>query len=66
MRSISHHIMPLVMKRIGGGHTHANTHTYTHTHIHAHTGDLHRIDFKKPGVPLPGLKRDEEKEVELA
>ena len=57
MRSISHHIMPLVMNSIGGGHIHMQT----HTHIHTHTDDLHGINFKKPGVPLPGLKKDEEK-----
>ena len=42
MRSISHYIMPLVIKSLGGGHTHTHTdthtdtHTQTHTHIHTH------------------------------
>ena len=35
MRSISCHIMPLVINNLGGGHT--NTHKYTHTDIHTKT-----------------------------
>ena len=34
MGSISHHIMPLVINSLGGGHTHMQTHTHTQTHIH--------------------------------
>jgi len=26
--------MPLVVNRLGGGHTKTNTHTHTHTHTH--------------------------------
>ena len=38
MRSISHHIMPLV-NSLRGRYTctHARTHTHTHTHTHKHT-----------------------------
>ena len=42
MRSISHHITPLVINSLGCGHT------------HTHTDDPHRINFKKPGG-TPGL-----------
>ena len=39
MRSISSHIMPLVLTSLEGGHTDADagtdiTHTHTYTHIH--------------------------------
>ena len=37
MGSISHHITPLVINSLGGGHTHAHTHTHTHTHTRTHT-----------------------------
>ena len=47
MGSISHHIMPLVIDSLRGGHTHARKHTYTHT------DDLNRINFKKPGMCRP-------------
>ena len=55
MRSISRHIMPLVINSLGGGHIR------TYTHINMHTDDLHRINFKKPGElacgqRAPGLK----------
>ena len=33
MGSISHHIMPLVINSLGGGHTHVNTHTYAYRHL---------------------------------
>ena len=50
MESISHHITPLVIDSLGGGHTHANT----------HTDDPHMFNFKKPGARrparTPGLK----------
>ena len=50
-RSISHHITPLVIHSLGGGHTD----THTHSRIHPH-----RSDFKKPGARCgrhaPGLK----------
>ena len=67
MESISHHITPLVVNGLGGGHTHththAHTHTYTHTHTHTHTcehtDNPHRFNFKKPGT-LACLKRDSE------
>ena len=39
MRSISYHIMPLVINNLEHGHT--NTHTHTHTHIHTHTHNTH-------------------------
>ena len=32
MGSISHHIMPLVINSLKGGHTHTHRHTHTHTH----------------------------------
>ena len=35
----SHHIMPLVINSLAGGHTH--THTHTHTQAHTHT-DIRR------------------------
>ena len=62
MRSISCHIMPLVINSLGGGHTHTNTHTHTHAYRR-----LHRNNFKKPGARrpaagAPGLKTyDKEK-----
>ena len=45
MGLILHHITPLVVNSLKGGHTH----TYTHTH----TVNLHRINFKKPGARQP-------------
>ena len=30
--SISHHITPLVINSLGGGHTHTHTHTHARTH----------------------------------
>ena len=52
MGSISHHIMPLVINSLRGGHTHK--HTYRR---------LHRNNFNKPGAPpcgwrVAGLKTD--------
>ena len=44
MGSISHHITPLVINSLGGGHTH----THTHTRIHPH-----RNNTKKPGARRP-------------
>ena len=35
MGSISHHITPLVINSLGGGHTH--THTHTHAYIRTET-----------------------------
>ena len=57
MESISCNITPLVINSLRGGHTHTHTpHTQTHTHAntqtHTYTDDLHRINFKKPGVHL--------------
>ena len=34
---MSHHIMPLVVHSLEGGHTHARPHTHTHTHTHTYT-----------------------------
>ena len=34
MRFISHHITPLVINSLGGGHRHTHIQTRTHTHIH--------------------------------
>ena len=47
--SISHHITPLVINSLGGGHTHANTHMHTF---------VDRSNSKKPGAgrSAPGLK----------
>jgi len=50
--SISHHITPLGINSLGGGHAH------THTHKHTHIAD--KSNFKKPGAPAfscrgPGL-----------
>ena len=36
MGSISHHIMPLIINSLGGGHTHTQTHKHTYT-AYAHT-----------------------------
>ena len=49
MRSILHHITPLVINNLARGDA----------HTHTHTNDPRRIKFKKPGVPgrcTPGLK----------
>ena len=61
--SISHHILPLVINALGGGHTHAHrhTHTDTHTYTHAHTftrthnipNVMDKSNFKKPSVCWP-------------
>ena len=40
MGSISHHITPLVIINLGGGHTHIHTYTRIHTHPHARTHAL--------------------------
>ena len=39
MESLSHHITPLVVHSLGGGHT--LTHTHAHTHTHTHTPHTH-------------------------
>ena len=44
MESISHHIMPLVINSLGGGHTHAHARLQTFAD---------RSNFKKPGAPRP-------------
>ena len=41
MRPISHHITPLVINTLMGGHTHTHTHTYQHAN---------QSNFKKTGV----------------
>ena len=43
MGSISHHIKPLVINSLRGGHTHTQTHTHTHTFAD-------RSNSKKPGT----------------
>ena len=53
MASISHHIMPLVINSLGGGHTNTHTHTDTRTETilrnQAHAGlRPARTWFKKP------------------
>ena len=35
MESISHHITPLVIHSLGGGHTHTHTHAYRHSRTEA-------------------------------
>jgi len=45
--SISHHIMPLVINSLGGGHTHTCTHARTNTDI------MDKSNFKKPGARQP-------------
>ena len=35
MGCISHHITPLVINSLGGGHTHASTHAYRHSQTEA-------------------------------
>ena len=56
MEFISHHISPLVIDSLGGGHTHTHTHKHTSTHTntqsHTHTDNPHRTNFKKPGACL--------------
>ena len=51
MGSISHHITPLVINNLGGGHTHTHTHTNTHTNVRGQS------NFKKPGTRL--IKKEE-------
>ena len=53
MRSISRHIMPLVINSLGRGHTH--THTHTHTHKHADwwsTQDQFLETRRMPGIKI--------------
>ena len=51
MGSISHHITPLVINDLGGGHTHTHTHAHTHTHTQAHIQTfVDRSNSKKPGA----------------
>ena len=45
---ISHHITPLVINSLRGGHTYMHKHKRTHTYRH-----LHRNNFKKPGAHRP-------------
>ena len=70
MRSISRHIMPLVINDLGGGHTHTHTHANTHIHIQtirtkailqnqAHAGRRPvRAWFKKCGTFCTCVGRD--------
>ena len=55
MESMSHHITPLVVDSLGGGHTHTRAQKYMHTDIHGQSNS------KKPGTccgqHAPGLKR---------
>ena len=58
MGSISHHIIPLVVHSLGGGHTHTHTNTHKLTRIQTFTD---RNNSKKPGTSrhtadVPGLK----------
>ena len=48
MGPMSHHLMPLVINSLGGGHTHVSMHTHTHTQTQTYTDtdDPHRINFK--------------------
>ena len=60
MGSISHHITPLVISSLKGGHTHTCKHTHTHTHTRIQTF-ADRSNSKKPGTlacgwRAPGLK----------
>ena len=48
MGSISHHITPLVINSLGGGHTHTHKHTHANTHTFAD-----RSNSKKPGACRP-------------
>ena len=54
MEFISHHIMPLVIISLGGGHkthrhmhthTRAHAHTHAHTHTHTHTHVMDKINL---------------------
>ena len=42
--SISHHITPIVINSLGGGHTNTHTHTHTHTHTKKHAYRHSRTD----------------------
>ena len=54
LESILHHIMPLVINSLGGGHTHANTHIHMQT---IRTGSiLETRRVQACGVRAPGLK----------
>ena len=53
MGSIICHIMLLVINSLEGGHTLMQTQTHSNTHTHTYTDDLHKINFKKPGVHRP-------------
>ena len=48
MKSISGHIMPLVINSLGSGDTHINIHTSTHIHTHIQTSAQNNV--KKPGT----------------
>ena len=37
MGFISHHIIPLVINSLGGGHTHTHIHEHTQTDVHTET-----------------------------
>ena len=54
---ISHHVTPLVVYSLRGGHTYAHTHACMHarTHAHTHADNLHAINFKEPGVHRPSM-----------
>ena len=43
MGSISHHITPLVINSLGGGHTHTRTHM--HTYRHSRTAAILRTSY---------------------
>ena len=48
MGSISHHITPLVINSLGGGHT--------HTRIHPHRNNTKKPGARWPKAGAPGLK----------
>ena len=50
MGSIS---MPLAIDSLGGGHTLPRMHVGALACTNTHTDDLHRINFKKPGMHRP-------------
>ena len=54
MGSISHHITPLVINSLRGGHTH--THTQTHMHTFVDRSNSKKPGTRRPQACAPGLK----------
>ena len=52
MGSMSHHITPLVVNSLRGGHARTHTHIHTHTHTHTHTQTHTHTETRR----APGLK----------